>query len=1690
MTKPAPTPKPGWLNIRWLAAVIGLALLVAGQVQIASDAFPDKPATELGKWLNTELHFSIPTIDNVLRGLPLLLTGAVLLFVSLRRLKLLPAENALETGHPIAPRSLLSTWPWLLSGTIVFILLLWQIRQFDYHPTMIVQWLVALLLFAIAAAHWDRRRQVNLSPGLSHADLLWMIGLFILSLLAGTYRLQGLPDMLIGDEGSFWTAARDIATGDFNPPVFANGVYTFPVLSSIGQAWGLKLFGINLWGWRFSSVLAGSLTIFPLYLLGRDAFNRKVAIASSVALIFCPYFLAFARLGYNNIQSLFITALALYWLYLGIQRSSVFYLYLAGCAAGFGFYTYFAARMALVIAILFILLLWIGRKLKFRQAVLALALLAVGVGLVIGPYLVYGTQYDAQGMSFKMFESVFFNTFNGLQFYSQEELTAVAPIFKLGGNELFYNPEIYLVLLARGLARTLLIFQKPWLISEHFIASPLAGTIGVVFYLLGLGALFKRIREPRGLLLAVWFLVTIFALSVLNTVPPRHTHMVSILPALALMTGAGVHVLAGAVSAVHANLTKLRTVFIGILTAIVALGGIYDYFILMPSRYHPNADQIISWASIYAKDEAFVFVYSEPHEVDIVRPYLITEFRPDVSYTTVSFEDFRREPETYATGGNILVFFMPGLAEEIEPLLAAQWGQKIILRDFYNPDGIPVLSAGMNTPFVFERDRSFLDVIRESYGRLPLLIFLAILFILFGLIAFIPTSWTLRLPRRIQSVASWFNAPVRQIEEAEEPIEPEDRPEVPIPYEEPPAEPPAWVDEVFELPRREKAGKVKVETRSVPAERGRDVYLHLHLPSIRLPWKHLPEEMRVGLPPLQFPQPVLLLGLVSLAITAQVFIHFQNFLVGAILYLSSLAGLVWWARKNPKWINALTNQARIPPRAELVIGLLLLAVVIFTRFYDLGYRVYGLEADETKWTAQSWLSTILRVDQGEFAGMHYKYLPVDFWVRSFFLRIFGLNFMSARIESAVFSVIAVVFLYLLIRRLTASPPTALLGAAVYAFSFIELNGSHQALHNTTLEPWMMAGLYYLVAGMQAKRLWQFQVAGVVLALGMLTYETIFPTVGAALIFVFGMAIVQVIRRQANARQWLQRLLLLGWPILLVYLTFTRRYLEARHGYHFGWLENFSEGGTDLGGLASFMLQNISDLLKTTFSSVVYQDSLLRWDGAFLNQLILPFVVIGLAYNLCRLRRPYFLFIPLWYVFNVVAAPLLLGSVWPRVLYTSLAPLAIWAAMGLWVFLAALRPWMDLLKVRAAVPVFIILLLVIFANDYRVFTTGISDPVDRVKRRELADLTAASAADTGLLLYPYFPAQNDAVELETHVLLFSVAGTRHLGLEAGENFLQIPYDQLLPFLWEKRDQNGLDVFYDKTALSMQEERADALALLLDCYPGASLRTSGEYFDVYHLDATALSQPECYQSAPPMLVSPPEGAEISSGMSLTFAWDTGSTKTTSFLVNIEQHVPNVYWIEAEDAFQSNGWYMSSEFVAGFSGSGFLLDNWQSGEAQTLLTLEEEGEYRIWVRAFKRRYNDQQNFITINGQAFFFSGNDVPLDTWFWESVGTFALPTGEVSLGLGRLYGQDEMFSVFIDSILVTSDIDRTPEETAVWQTVYASEERFSSQTQFTLNLPLPPGEYRWSVRVFDGDQLVDSAGERGIAMPYAEFTILP
>ena len=1692
MTKSPPETKPIHPRSRWLTGLLGLAAIIAGQARLASDIVSLAPPSKPGIWLNEELHLAIPSIDNVLAGLPLLLVGGFLLALALRGLRLLPLESPFRVSEPPKLRVLKRTWYLALVGLGSFAFVLLRLKAPAYQWYQVPLWFISLGAFAFLAFQLDLSAKVDLSPQLTRSDLLWMIGLCLAGVLIGTFRLEGFPEQLIGDEGNFWNIARDIARGTLHPSLFGMGVYTFPVFSSMFQAWFLRVFGINLWGWRLSSVLTGLLTLPPLYLLVREAFNRVIAIVASLILLTSPYFLAFSRLGYNNIQALFVTTLAFYWLYAGLKRKSSLYYYLAGCTAGFGFYVYFSARLIIVALLLMLAMVWLVRRLSFREAFQATCLVSFSTLLVAVPHIIYGAYHDPQAISFKTFESVFFNTFNGLQFYSPDELFAVTPPFVVNGNELFYHPVIYLELIARGLIRTLLAFQKPWLISEHFIAAPLTGTIGVVFYLVGITLVAWRFKRPRNLMLLLWFLFNVLGLSTLNTVPPRHTHMVAVIPALAIFTALGIHAILAGVVSLHERLAKKENLILLLLVLLVGAGGLWDYFIAMPREYRPHPDQVILWAALNADDEALVTIYTDPDEKDLY-PRMLHEYRESLDVRSFSFEAVKNGAVSFPASAPTIVFYAPDLADSVEGLLKHAWGTAFISRSFYSSNGTRILAAGMNVPFVFEADKSIGTVLADTFGHPPLLVLILVLALLFLATATYKRLWSIRLPAPLKRFTAWLFAPC-----AAEPLE-EQEPALPqsenvaVTVEDiDEAEPPDWATAFADA--SESGSQSHLELKPVKSSEGLDIYLHLRIPRWRWPFRSEVSAASAGrpieLPELRIPNKTLLIASVFVAITAQVFLAFQWKWAGWIAYLLAGVGLMTWAHRNPKWRNVFHQQLQITPKMETILSLGAFALMAFLRFFDLGYRVYGLEADETKWTVQSWYSVILGLKIGEFHSMHYEPLPVDFWIRSFFLRTFGLNFLSARIESAVTSLVSLAFLYLIIRLITRSPATALLGSLLYGMSFISLNASHQALHNTPVEPWIMGSIFFFVWGLQGRAKWKFQAAGLFMSLGMLTYETFYSTVLVIFVYALGTAVYELARKRETARNWLLNIALLVWPVILVYMGYTQDYLDMRKSYIFGWLWHYSENGLGTEGTLHFILQNIGNLFTTLFSQIVFRDSLLNWPGPLLTPLLLPFVVIGFFYNIWNIKKSPFAFLPVWFFLQVIPGPLITGSVWPRVLFTAVGPLVIWGALGLWVSFTAIRAWSDQFHLRFARPLFGILVLAILVNNYFVFSSELVDPVDRQERRELADLTSASALESDLMIFPYIAYTEEAAEVENHVILFSVAGALNLGPEAEAHYRRVEYKDLMTTIWQYRDTQTIDVIITRPMPGADDARAGFIRTFTRCYPLAVKSLTGKFFDVYSLSAEALRSPVCYSPPAPTPVRPAGETSLPADTALSLIWNDHGVSASGYSIEIERRLQDVYWLEAEEYFHGPGWGTSADFVKGFKGKGFLLDDWGAGKALYQFPVAEAGRYRAWVRYYKRVVNDQRNYLNIQGQSLEFAETGSPLNEWAWKDLGVFDLPAGETTIGLSRLYGHDDQYSVFVDTVVLTPDTRFNPGTDSEWETVMTSNEVRSQDESFAIADGLPPGDYRWKVRIFDGDLIIDALGERGIESVFTEFRLEP
>jgi 4-amino-4-deoxy-L-arabinose transferase-like glycosyltransferase len=647
--------------------------------------------------LNSRLFFALPNLGNILVGGLLLLLGS-LLFASTAQYQPWWTKDAPLADWPsgsLGRRGEGITAVILLAASSLLLLLL----NTSWLPVAL--WVAALLLLARQFWLRDRQAGLDLSLRLARADKIWLLLLLLVGVIVGAAYLQDVPARMVGDEGSFWEAAQAIATGRHKPSFFDLGVYTFPMAGSYWQGGALRLFGLSLWSWRFASVLAGVLAVVPLYLLGREWFGRETAVVASLVMLFSPYFLAFARLGYNNSQVLLPVTLALYLASLGIRRSSLFYFWLAGMAAGLGFYAYTAARLGLVALILLALLLWARRDVTWRRCLLILGTMGLAWAVVVLPFWLFGASNPDKADPYKVWESLFFNVFYGRTFFSDAELFQLAGPLRIGYQELFFQPVIYLQLLLRGAVRSLLAFNSPFLGGEeHFVETGLAGgMLSGAFFVLGGALALRGWRRLRFALPLLWLTTGVFLLSATNTLPPRPTHLVAIIPAIALLVAVGVvgwtAVFAESLSRNFATLnqTMWRRGLMALCLGIIIAAGWSSYFATLARKYPANSEQALAWTALRLQEipEArLVYIESTPQHHDMV--YMLWAGLLTLRYENIASAEVLAD-KALLWDERPLLAFIP-LEEDNAAALVTKVAQII-------PDGRTIVAAGDTSRMVW-----------------------------------------------------------------------------------------------------------------------------------------------------------------------------------------------------------------------------------------------------------------------------------------------------------------------------------------------------------------------------------------------------------------------------------------------------------------------------------------------------------------------------------------------------------------------------------------------------------------------------------------------------------------------------------------------------------------------------------------------------------------------------------------------------------------------------------------------------------------------------------------------------------------------------------------------------------------------------------------------------------------------------
>jgi 4-amino-4-deoxy-L-arabinose transferase-like glycosyltransferase len=652
---------------------IGLALVLIAQY-LMSRREPVLARFVFSPWLDQQYHIDVPNLDNVTLATGLLVVGGYLLArnaMARRYAEPSLASRAISRAHlASAPISL-----GLMGTGCLFSLLIWLLSIEFYGDWLLLVWIAVLGLILAGAWLLDRRANIPLAPDLKWRDAALIAILLAIGLTIGTHRLGQVPNSLIGDEGTFWETAQAIATGPLRPSPFGLGVYSFPIFSSMWQAWVLQIAGLSLWSWRLASVLAGCLAVVPTYLLAHEMFDRRTAILASGVMVVTPYFIAFSRIGYNNSQSLFPVAMTLYCLFAGLRRSSAVFLVLGGISAGLGFYTYTAGRLGLVAAVLFLAYLAVARLrekpsqtptdqagTESRGGMRTIAVL--GTALVIGwtatalPHLVYANAVDPAALRRKSLESMFPNAQYALSLFDPEQVYRDYPPITVDEAQFFYRPDLYGRLIVRAAVRSFLVFHHRELVSEHFIAGPLAGPLAVCFYFVGLVVTLAGLRRKNLVLVAIWFASGLLFLSIINTFPPRHQHLVSIIPAMSILTALGITTVADTLaSQAHRWQSAVSGLVAATIWSVIAFTGLRNYFVDVQAVFLPNSEQWMTFTALELEaPRQMIYVYADPQQKGFV-PWGIRHLPTWANFGAVGLEDLYSKRFSIDPNGAYIFFF-------------------------------------------------------------------------------------------------------------------------------------------------------------------------------------------------------------------------------------------------------------------------------------------------------------------------------------------------------------------------------------------------------------------------------------------------------------------------------------------------------------------------------------------------------------------------------------------------------------------------------------------------------------------------------------------------------------------------------------------------------------------------------------------------------------------------------------------------------------------------------------------------------------------------------------------------------------------------------------------------------------------------------------------------------------------------
>lgn len=432
-----------------------------------------------------------------------------------------PVETKQSDSQPAA--AITVRWRLLLLAVaaLPFAYALVRFARQGEDATVRWSWLAGLGLFLVGQVLWPAVRRAGDSRAEHSTAFHWpQVAILTVILLAAFWlrfnRLETIPDDLHGDMASMGLQARDWLASS-SRSLFHEGWANIPILGFLPAAFGLRVFGDNLFGLNMSAVVAGMLSLLGLYLLTWRLFDshRLAALAVAILAVNIPH-IHFSRLA-AYMDPWPFALFGAFFLADGLRARRPQSLALAGLLLGFGLQMYYSGRVIIVILAFAFLYLLLVRRQWLRDNWLGLGLALAAIVLTLGPNLIY----------YYRFPEPFLERSRAVWLFFEPVMT------HLKGK---YGLETPMQVLWQQTKLSLLMFNRAIDSSTQFgFPHPMFSSLLSPLVVLGAAYSLRRWRHPGLGLNFVWLLVMVVNGSILTGDAPFWPRLVGVLPAAALV---------------------------------------------------------------------------------------------------------------------------------------------------------------------------------------------------------------------------------------------------------------------------------------------------------------------------------------------------------------------------------------------------------------------------------------------------------------------------------------------------------------------------------------------------------------------------------------------------------------------------------------------------------------------------------------------------------------------------------------------------------------------------------------------------------------------------------------------------------------------------------------------------------------------------------------------------------------------------------------------------------------------------------------------------------------------------------------------------------------------------------------------------------------------------------------------------